>query len=175
MNKKWLVVFFVVIAIAVVLFISNKHSSPNTIEEQIVRWASKNCDKNQSCEIKIADITKFDWDTMYYFEVGMTQNDVAKIMNVPVENYTPGYHTIVFVKDGQVVYTEYFPTDIEGYKENEVVFGGVKDNYGKYDANTIFRVGKNQLTSRHYYELEPKQICDKLASTLKARGKTIFP
>jgi hypothetical protein len=151
-NKKLLVILIFAIIIALVGYL---YFFRSTVAREIINWEKNNCTNNQSCQLKLADITDFSWDSLYYFDIAMTKDEVSKIMNISVERYTPGNRTIVFIKDGQIVRTEYLSNDVEGYENNEVVFRGLNDNYGKYDSNTIFRIVKNQQTSYTYYVLEP--------------------
>ena len=126
----------------------------NTFENKITNKIESNCKQN-SCTIRIKEITDFNWDKMYVFKYNVTLEEVNKVLGVSLENYTEFTRKIIFTSGGKIVYEEEEKTNIEGLINNEVVFD-IPDtiNYKAYNIEEAkFTVIEKEFDRGKYFEL----------------------
>ena len=112
MKKIFLASFFFMIIISC----SNKN-----FENQIVKNIDKKLENN-SCLIKMKDITTFPWDKMYVFKYTATLEQIENTVGTPLPKYTEFTRKIIFTLNGKIIYFEEEETDIEDLLNKEVVF-----------------------------------------------------
>src|SRR5712692_495649 len=92
---------------------SNKSIDPNSVEGKIAASIKTTCRGSRVCTIRIRDVTKFDWDKMYVFKYTATNDEIQKVVGIPLPHYNDFERKIIFVSGDKVVYSEADPTDVE--------------------------------------------------------------
>ncbi|MGP1500507.1 MAG: hypothetical protein ACTTJM_01810 [Bergeyella cardium] len=68
------------------------------------------CQKDTICIIDFGDIMWFEWDTMYYFSVGNSKEDIEKILGVSYNQWEDIGDRVIFLNRGKIVYQkDWFP------------------------------------------------------------------
>jgi len=139
------------------LFIILISCNTNTFDNKIINKIENTCKEN-SCLVKIKDLTNFDWENMYVFKYNATFEEISKAIGIAPPHYKEFTRKIIFTLNEKIVYFEEEKANIEGLIDNEVVFD-IPDsvNFKKYTLqNAIFKTYKKEYKNGNYYEM--KQI-----------------
>jgi hypothetical protein len=90
--------------------------------EPLVVGRAKSCKPNTSCIIRMKELTDFEWDQMYVFSPGASQEFIEKSLGTPFPDYVEFKRRFVFLKAGKIVHREDDPTDIEHPIDGQVSF-----------------------------------------------------
>lgn len=124
------------------------------IENRIGWWVRWNCANQVACILRLRELTNFDWDKVYAFPLGTTQEDVERIIGGKIPEFQEFSRTLVFIRDNQIIYVEQNPGDVEGIVDGEVGFvSSPSIFYGMYDKNSSFEVKIISMNQKTYYEL----------------------
>lgn len=116
-----------------------------------------NCKPNNACIIKITEITNFQWDKMYVFEMSPSAERMTEIMDTPPPYFSEFTKHLVFLKDDKIVHYEQNPTGISEVLDGEVGFGDSNKGYKLFTPETaIFKAEKKSFKSGIYYSLKQK-------------------
>jgi hypothetical protein len=129
--------------------------NPNSVEGRLVANINKSCRSSNVCTIRVRDATNFDWDKMYVFEYTATEDEIIKVIGLPLPRYDEFKRKMIFVSGGKLAYSEAEPTDIESLINEQIVFG-IPDNesYREFGPDPLFEVNKKSFSRGVYYELK---------------------
>jgi hypothetical protein len=103
------------------------------------------CKPEDSCTIRISDVTDFSWDKMYAFTHNATQDQIGKALGTSFPDYVEFTKRLVFLKDGKIVYREDAPSNIASRLNREVVFDFPgTEIYKAYAAEDAVFIGRKQ-------------------------------
>ena len=111
-----------------------------------------------SCVIKIKDLTNFDWDSVYFFSYFTPLESIESIIGQPYKHYQEFTIPIIFKKNDSIVYFENNACDVEGIKEGQVIIGSESDtlNCKIFTQKTaVFNARKISTDKVEYYKLIP--------------------
>jgi hypothetical protein len=87
-----------------------------------VNEALEGCNDNNRCELKMSEITWFEWDSMYYFSGSVYLDEISEILGSELDCYIDIGARLVFVKNDKVVYCEeYFPYPTSGAAKGIII------------------------------------------------------
>ncbi len=95
--------------------------SPNSIEGRMGAAISRKCGSSQTCKMRLRELTPFQWDRMFYFDVALSPSERRRAVGVSIPAREL-QRQIVFLNHDKVVYNELLPTDFEKPVRNEVAF-----------------------------------------------------
>src|SRR5690606_19049625 len=81
-----------------------KEPDQSDIESKIIDSVHRKCGKSSSCNIKISDITDFDWDKMYVFRYNASKEEIIAVVGHRPDTYTEFTRKILFTDDDKIVY-----------------------------------------------------------------------
>ncbi|MER2999137.1 hypothetical protein [Pontibacter populi] len=89
--------------------------------------------------INLAELTDFEWDTLYYFQEGENPRDISDVIGIKWDGSdVPGGHSrFLFVKDGQVSsFTDYdlteFPLRVFGCNQDRWVYPRERSTFATF-------------------------------------------
>lgn len=129
----------------------------NTLETQIAKKI-KQCD-GKECEMNLREITDFEWDTAYFFDIPASQAVINKVIGVDFKTYKEFTRPFIFMKRKKIVYYENNASSIESITKNQVVFHNLADTatFTVVSAkNSIFKGYIEDNGGIDYYRLEQK-------------------
>lgn len=113
------------------------------------------CPANAECIFALEEVTDFEWDRFYAFDLGTQQIDRERAMGVRDPDYGDLMRQFVFLKAGRIVYQETPPTDVEKPVQGEVAFEFPSNlRYGVYDRGALFLASKQPFEDGIYYVLK---------------------
>ena len=121
-------------------------------------WDRIDCQYADTCIVRITELTNFAWDRMYVFSYRATRDDIRKSLGVELPQYTEFTRKIVFLKEGKVIHSEEYPSNVEGLMNGEVVFD-IPDNsvHKDYTPDTaVFNVTRRNFEKGVWFELKQK-------------------
>src|SRR5262245_52230874 len=121
MNKKF-GIFLFLFAVSSTACNRNRVTA-SSIEGQIGHAIESRCPKVSDCPIRLRDVTSFEWDKMFYFDLAVAPAERAKIVGVQLET-AEFRRQLVFLRGGKILRNDLLPTDIERPIENQIVFQG---------------------------------------------------
>lgn len=124
--------------------------------EEISERIKSSCAAGNTCQIRIRDLTTFEWDRMYVFDYSAELYDIEQALGTPFPDFVQFKRRIVFLKNGNIVYREDQPTNIEKHLDGEVFFA-IPDTevYRQFTPDTaIFKVERKPIYDGVYYELK---------------------
>jgi hypothetical protein len=128
--------------------------APESLEAKLATKFN-NCESPTTCTIRLREETNFEWDKFYVFKYKATRDEIRKALGFSLPRYQEFKRKLVFVNDGQLVYYEEEPTDIESLIDQEVVFDMPDEaNFVSYGADAVFQVSKKRFQRGVYYQLE---------------------
>lgn len=143
--------FLLYVLIIFVLFSCSKMGS---IEEAIGR---KIHNSNESpCIFDLRDLTEFDWDTAYFFQIPVSSEFVANVLGKEYSQYKEFTRPWIFTKDGKVVYSENNKSSVESIVSGQVVFGSLLDTVKIKrftSVNSVFSGNVRNHDGIQYFEL----------------------
>lgn len=147
---------FVLLAIHATVALSCRNSAGQHIETLISLKAEK-CLTNAKCEVKIRDLTDFEWEKMYAFNYPISLESIENAINAPYPYYEEFTRPLIFISKGKIVYHENNPSNVEGLLDGQVVFA-LPDSlaFGQYLYSDIFIVNKRTSANGIYYDLHLK-------------------
>jgi hypothetical protein len=146
-----------------VLGCGTQFSSKGPVEKAIGTKIAETCAASQTCTVRIDEVTWFDWDNVIAFSGGFTYVDKNHILGKDYfkDSQYGLSNTLVFFKDGEIIYAEENYRDIEGYHNGDIEFSDMDSSkrYRKYLSGSVFEVTRNGLKDGSYYSLSCK-ACD---------------
>lgn len=139
-----------IIIIVLLFVVSCNQKSDSKIGKKI---NEKCIEKN--CVINMADIVSGDWDYMYVFQLGMSQDQVNSKLGFKYPFFEDVASRVIFINNNEVVYHEDEFPNPEKIKKGELYFESGNSNYLKIPREkAIFIVTKTD----GYYQLDLKNI-----------------
>jgi hypothetical protein len=128
------------------------------IRDLLNEFVSKNCVNNERCLIKLSSETKFDWDTLYFFDIGVESDTIVKVINQHFSDKSSYYsRKLIFTKKEKIVHIEkYIVSEIDDpIKDGDIDFQvtGSQNNYEVYNLETVFKIEIIKTDSRKFYRL----------------------
>lgn len=126
------------------------------LTQNIIKSIDNGCGKNNTCQIRMKDITDFKWDKMVVFQVGSSDVEVSKALGVEYKNSTDLISGLVFAYQGKIVHEERVPYDPEKPSKLNYI---VKKQFEKPNSasftpqNAIFRGTKETIDGVSYYSI----------------------
>lgn len=160
MWKRILLVFLFLMLISSACTFFSKEK----IETAIGNKIQKDCAVGQVCSLEMNEVTAFEWDSMLVFSGGFTYVDINDVIGKDYfkESKFGLSNTLVFFKNGEIVYTEQNFRDIEGYHNGDTYFSDmdISKRYRMYPRNSVFEVKRNKITEGEYYSLQCKNCIE---------------
>ncbi|WP_121964635.1 hypothetical protein [Myroides sp. N17-2] len=102
--------YFICLILLVVLFFSN--CSRNSDFDSIIEQKVELCvNKTNDCILDFSELICPEWDTMYYFSVGVSLDEIEQIIGGSYTEWEDIGDRVVFLNNGKIVYQKYwFPT-----------------------------------------------------------------
>jgi len=126
-----------------------------SIRDKIVHTIKKQ-GQVDSCEIKMTDITSFDWDTMYVFGTSADLLYINQHLRFEYPYFDDIADRIIFTKSKKIVYHEEEYPDPEKKKLLIFSFEDGKNKMMSFTPNTaIFKAKKIDFYGNSFYELTP--------------------
>ncbi len=148
--------YMVAAAMALSLCSCQSGKSVGRIQQKLATRAGEVCKAWDTCTIGIKEVTDFAWDKVYVFRTTATSDDINNALGTPLHTDVEFSRKIVFLKEGRIVYSEVWPSNLENWEDGDVVFVMPVDRvYVEYTPDTSeFIVSKNTLLDGGiYYEL----------------------
>jgi len=127
------------------------------VTDKVVLLIRKKCTVEENCTLKVAEVTSFTWDEFYFFDHAVLDQEVNKVLGKQVfsTSISSGYaHKLVFMKNGDVVYKEEQPTNLEVTLDGEVYFNiDQSTKFGKFSKDSLFEVKKIKSSKGEHYDL----------------------
>lgn len=111
-----------------------------------------------SCTIKLAKITEFKWDKVYFFEMPVSKEYINKSIGTEYTNFVEFTRPIIFLNNGKMVYSENNEASIERLLDEQIVIGDIIDTNKVRmftPKNAIFKSLVKENNNLKYYELIP--------------------
>lgn len=118
-----------IIMISLILSL-NSCTNRNDFDNILVEEFQK-CSSQDNCEVDFSKIMNFEWDTMYYFSLSNSIEDIEKVLGFTYNQWEDIGDRVIFVNKGKIVYQkEWFPiadqplegtvfiTDLKSFKVN---------------------------------------------------------
>ena len=140
------------------LFVGCKNSTnfQTKLEEKI----KLHCNQSDSCIINMTEVTDFQWDSLYFFAIGIPLEDINKTIGFDFEYWQDLSEHLIFTKSKKVAYYETYPlVDPEKYYFQLINFIIPRDtiNFKNYistsNNNAFFKVKMVHGSEGVYYEL----------------------
>ena len=155
MKKVFIIVVIIVfisISIITFLIVFNNNSK---VSKKIIDYCNKQ--EENTFEIKISDYTNFDWDKVIIYITPTSKKDLLEFSGIDYKKSLDLRSGMIFVKDKQIIYEEYFETDFESpYK---FIIHPYKDSNNKINQFTkekaIFNVERIKCENENRYSLTP--------------------
>lgn len=144
------------ILLVITLSLFNCSRQKGNIESLFVKEI-EDC-KSKNCKIKLKDLTNFEWDTVYFFEVPITREFVNNSIGVNYNNYVEFTRPIIFLNKGEIIYSENNEASIESLVDEQILIGSITDTtkVSVFTPNeAIFNVKVKENNHLKYYELTP--------------------
>ena len=116
--------------------------------DKVVSKAWEKCKNNTSCIVDFADLMTFEWDTMCFYSVGYSLEEINENLGFELREWRDVGDRVIFLNKGKVVYhQEWFPTPSKPPKgtrfvaEYPITVDRFKFKIGKPEAK--FEVIKN--------------------------------
>lgn len=85
---------------------SNRNDIDSIVAKQ---W--EQCNKNLNCVVDFSNVMGFEWDTMCFYSVGNSLDDIEKDLGFVYEQWTDIGDRVIFLHKGKIVYQkDWFPT-----------------------------------------------------------------
>jgi hypothetical protein len=131
------------------------YSCQNSIQDKIVNDIKKN-GQEDSCVVKMVNITSFDWDKMYIFRKNSGLEEVNQQLGFEYPYFEDIAKRIIFTKSKKVVYHEEEYPDPDKKSKLEFTFGNDTTKVMVFTKKTaIFSAKKKEFYGWIYYELKP--------------------
>jgi hypothetical protein len=92
--------------ISLILLLLNCTHTSNNIQQRIATKIEQSCGEKLECSIDMLHTTDFEWDTFYFFRSGLLSSEISEIIGRKV-NFTEEFsNKYIFLRNGEVVYTE---------------------------------------------------------------------
>lgn len=85
--------------------------SNQSVSEKITEYCDK-IDESQF-EIRLSDFTDFEWDYVIIYDQPVTAQDISDYAGINYEKILDLQSGMIFIKDNEIVFEEYFKTDFE--------------------------------------------------------------
>ncbi len=114
--------------------------------------------KSLNCEIELKEITDFEWEKVYIFQMPVPKEYVNRTIGIDYIDYTEFTRPIIFTNKGKIVYSENNQASIESLIPEQVIVGGLMDTTKVWIFNVnqaIFKARVKENNHTKYYELTP--------------------
>lgn len=153
--NKWVVLLLAVSFILASIFITYLVAN-SSFEKRIIRLAKHDCTQldGEGCVIDIANVTNFEWDEMYVFSFGES-DDIEEVLGIKPEKSSVSRRKIVFMLDKKIVYYEEFRTNIEHSVNGQIYFDPQVDSWYKVytPQNAMFNIQVRESRYGSVYDL----------------------
>ena len=144
--KKYLLIVFVFV-------LSCNANISEKVSDKLINRLEILCHNSDSCEIKISEITNFDWDRVVITISGASSQDIDDLLRFHYPFFEETTSSIIFIKGDTIIYHEniYTPDPEKGDK-----FGfafNVGRSFTRKEA--VFKVNKNNEREEVFYSLKP--------------------
>lgn len=134
-------------------FIGCLNNGNGKLENEIATSIKKNC-KSENCQVDISQLTTFRWSKLYVFRETASLEVVEQILNQKYPYYVDVARRLVFTDNtNKVIYHEDVFPNVEGVKNQEVIFLMPDTITHRIFANPIFTVTKQKIVDGEYYVL----------------------
>ncbi len=127
-KSKILTIVFLILLVAVVIsfLIYNKIENSKEFSTKLISFVQDNCKTSSECFVDLNNLTNFEWDEVYYITEGATLDNIETLEPEEKElskvEHGLADHEIIFLNNGNVVYSERLKAGIEGPVKNEIFF-----------------------------------------------------
>lgn len=152
MKKKKLFIFGIIICISFVgaVFLFNGNSK---VSDKIMDFYDAK--EETAFVVKLSDYTDFDWDYVIVYKNPITTNELNEITGIDYKKELDLQSGMIFTKDDEIVYEEFFETDFESpYKF--IIYPYVStdseirvNRFSK--ENAVFECEKSQYGNKNVY------------------------
>lgn len=152
LNFKPMRNLLVFVFIDIFLFSCNNNGN-GKLEQQIEARINETC-KSEDCNIDLSKVTSFKWSKFYVFKETVSLETVEKAINQSYPYFSDVARRLVFLdKNNKIVYHEDIFPNVEGVRNNDIIFYMPDTvNYRVYTSPN-FSVKKEQLEKGHFYIL----------------------
>ncbi|MDR1005277.1 MAG: hypothetical protein LBL74_00235 [Bacteroidales bacterium] len=77
--------------------------------ENIVLTECNKCEKDTNCIIDFANLMNFEWDTMCYYSMGSSLEEINKDLGFELEGFIDVCDRVIFLNKKKVIYQYRFP------------------------------------------------------------------
>ena len=134
MNKEKL------LGIAMIIILIIITSCKQSFDENLFRSLDIQCSQKENCIIKANEINKLNWDTMIFFSISATPEDMRNVLGRNETGWRDLTEQIVFLLKGNVIHREYMAYNPES--PPKVSFDIGKKRYEKYFSDELLKVYK---------------------------------
>ena len=161
-KKRRISIIFIlclVVLAGVVSLILVNRALANQQNQQLYRAVRNHVREYGESEATLGELMGFDWEQALFFDYNTTAKAIYETIGVvfsPIDTVTRG---LLFIKDGEIVYYEYFPErgiGIDIYPVR-IAMGGHARNLDIFEGDSVFllSVGEDYFGNRIYW-LHPR-------------------
>lgn len=141
--------------LTILIFSFLVYSCQNSIKDRIVDNIEKS-GQEDSCIVKMVNITSFDWDKMYVFRDNSGLEEVNKQLGFEYPYFEDIAKRIIFTKSKKVIYHEEEYPDPDKKSKLEFIFRNDTIKTMVFTRETAtFSSKRKELFGWIYYELKP--------------------
>ncbi len=122
----------------------------SSVTDNLITRAEQKCMGGSDCVITLKEVTKFEWDKVYFFPNWTTSDSISSVIKIKYYADVPDQYTrMLFVYKGKIVHEEDYP-ELD-YKHSMISFDEDSSDTLKLDArnitpyNALFKVSKSKL------------------------------
>ena len=158
MRRLYLLLSVLALLIVILIFAFSNRSN---LSNKIIKFIDNNCDVNNICILKIAEVTDFSWDKMLVYQVGSSNLEISEALGVEYKNLVDLMSGIVFVYQNKIVYKESIPYNPERPSKLLIYVGGIfgePNNRVFTPHDAIFEASRREKDGQFYYKIAPQTI-----------------
>ncbi|HKF45889.1 MAG TPA: hypothetical protein VKB38_00930 [Terracidiphilus sp.] len=128
------------------------------VQKNLIHQAEK-CRGNATCFISVKSATPFDWDEMYFFDVGSSRSEREHAVGIKGVEVSDLEGELVFTRSGRITHQEPVRTGVEEPLKNEISFSGLPATGGilKFASSARFEVQQESSKNGPYFILKSAQ------------------
>lgn len=158
MQKRVITILIIIVSLSIIgltIFFTKNIK----ISRKIMNYY--NNQEGTTFELKISDYTNFEWDNVIIYKNPISKKEVSEVLGIDYRKELDLQSGMIFIKDNNIVYEEYFETDFESpykfviYSYEDINSESKINKFSKESA--IFRVEKNKYNNENRYVLKPMQ------------------
>jgi hypothetical protein len=123
--------------------------------EQLLEQKAKAC-KGDSCIVKVADVTPFEWDEVYVFNSPTLKTNIEKAVQLKYDDFEAGTRPLIFVLKDKIVHTENNPDGLAKGTPGQIVLDyPVSLGFKMYTpATAVFKVKIDSGAKKTFYNFQ---------------------